>query len=532
MLEGTLATLAGLGFFLAGLHMLSEAVRGLAAKRLRVALARFSRIPLANLVSGTLLGALTQSTSAAAFVCIGLLNARAISFSAALTISAWAAVGTSVLVFLASVNLHALAILALAVVGILYLASFHREEVGRRATELLLATGVMLFGLTMLKATGHQLAESEWVREFFTFAAESWYYSFIIGFIVALVMQSSSTVSALAVMLAGTNLIPLAAAVVLVCGANAGSGMSVAMITAHLSGPPRQVALWQAGMKLMGTLVILPLALMVSLLATNLNHAGGGWSAPLLLSFIFLAVNVAGAILCEIFRHPLLQLLEVLAPTDLERQQFTPEFIVEEAAEDTETAFLLARREQAKLVALLPAALSPVRHAEALPDLALEPAARKVLAQALAKDISDFISEAVSRHHAGNDVRGLLLLQRANAHIMSIVETLHDYVGELSRMSELSQKEQAMCDSMSETLHLLLELAAEQAAGEEADASIVNRMTGDRSDIMQRFREEITKTGTSTPANRESLFVATGLFERLSWLVRQLSADLRSLANS
>jgi phosphate:Na+ symporter len=227
MLEGTLAAFAGLGFFLAGLHMLSEAVRALAVRRLRLALARVSKLPFGNALAGSLLGALTQSTSASAFICIGLLNARAVSFNAALSISAWASVGTSVLVFLASVDLRLLALLAVGLVGALYLASLHRGEAGRRTTDLLLAIGVTLFGLTMLKATGHALAESPWVMEFFTFASEAWIYSFIIAFIVTLLMQSSSTVSALAVMLSATGLVPLEAAMVMVCGANAGSGMSV-----------------------------------------------------------------------------------------------------------------------------------------------------------------------------------------------------------------------------------------------------------------------------------------------------------------
>ena len=142
MLDGTLAALAGLGFFLAGLQMLSEAVRALAARRLRSALARFARLPFGNALAGSLLGALTQSTSAAAFICIGLLNARAVSFTAALAISAWASVGTSILVFLASVDLRSLALLAVGIVGLLYLGSLHRDETGRKTTDLLLAIGV------------------------------------------------------------------------------------------------------------------------------------------------------------------------------------------------------------------------------------------------------------------------------------------------------------------------------------------------------------------------------------------------------
>lgn len=528
MIESALAAFAGLGFFLAGLHMLSEAVRVLAARRLRLALARMSRLPFANALAGSLLGAMTQSTSAAAFVCIGLINARAISFDTALTISAWSSVGTSVLVFLASVDLRELAMLALAVVGLIYIASLHRGEVGRRATDLLLAVGVTLFGLTMLKATGHTLAESGWVAEFFTFASESWVYGFLIGFIVTLVLQSSSTVSALAVMLSAARVIPLEAAMVMICGANAGSGMSVALITSHLSGPPRQLALWQAAVKALGSLLALPLALMMP--EASGSAPVDGVPVPVLLSVFYLAINVLGAVLSSLSKQPLLRLVQALAPADRNRQQFQPEFIVDEAAEDPETAFVLARREQAKLVSLFPAALAPFRPDEADADISLDNDTRRTLARTLADDISDFVSEAVARHPVGTEVSGLLLLQRCNEHIFSIIDALHGYVRELSSVQAFSDREQSMCSSMTEALHLLLGLAAEQANGEFSDSDTLERLTADRSDVMTRFRRQIVGAEADSNANRESLFVATGLFERLVWLVRQLAADFGDIA--
>ena len=91
MADGALATLAGLGFFLAGLHMLSDAVRMLAARRVRTVLAKLGKLRFASPLMGILLGAVTQSTSAATYVCIGLLNAKAISFPAALAITSWPA---------------------------------------------------------------------------------------------------------------------------------------------------------------------------------------------------------------------------------------------------------------------------------------------------------------------------------------------------------------------------------------------------------------------------------------------------------
>ena len=531
MLAATIAAFAGLGFFLAGLQMLSEAVRALAARRLRLALVRFSRLPFANVLAGSLLGALTQSTSASAFVCIGLLNARALSFEAALTVSAWASVGTSILVFLASIDLRTLALLAIAIVGLLYLASLHRDELGRRTTELLLAIGVTLFGLTMLKATGHSLADSAWVREFFTFASESWIYSFIIGFIVTLVLQSSATVSALAVMLGAAGLMPLAAAMVLVCGANAGSGMSVAMISAHLTGLPRQLALWQAVVKFIGAAVVLPLALLLPEGGAGIAKLTALLPISVLLSCTFLLINVAGAVLSDLLRKPLLRLMAKITPADPERRQYEPEFIIDEVAEDAGTALLLARREQAKLVSLLPAALAPLRHGEAAEEEAsLDNATRHRLALTLAGEISDFVSEAIAGNPAGADVTGLLLLQRCNAHILPLIDSLHGYVSELSGLATLTAEQQAMCTSMTETLHLLLGLLAEQGTGDESDRSMLEQMTGDRSEVMTRFRRQIVAQDTQSNATRESLFVATGLFERMVWLVRQLSADFGDIA--
>ncbi|MEI7599926.1 MAG: Na/Pi symporter [Aestuariivirga sp.] len=526
MFEGTLAAFAGLGFFLAGLHMLSEAVRALAARRMRLALARVSRLPFGNALAGSMLGAVTQSTSASAFICIGLLNARAVSFFAALSISAWASVGTSILVFLASVDLRSLALLALSVVGLLYLASLHRGEAGRHLTDLLLAIGVTLFGLTMLKATGHTLAESSWVTEFFTFASESWIYSFIIAFIVTLLMQSSSTVSALAVMLSATGVVPLEAAMVMVCGANAGSGVSVALISSHLSGPPRQLALWQAVVKLIGALVVLPFAVTMpedGTLATLLP-------VPLFLSVVYLVINLIGAILSGLLRSPLLRLLERMAPANRELQRFEPEFILDEAAEDPGTAFILARREQAKLISLLPAALGPVRHGEPEEDAGLDNGARRELALSLTGDISDFVSEAVSRHPIGTEVTALLLLQRCNEHISSIIDALHGYVREISYLTVMTEREQTMCESMTESLHLLLGLAADEAEGDLSNHAMLERLTADRSETMTRFRQQIVEQDQQSHANREPLFVATGLFERMVWLVRQLSVDLSEIS--
>jgi phosphate:Na+ symporter len=524
MMSGTISALAGLGFFLAGLHMLSEAVRALSARHVRTGLHALSKLPLSGPTIGILLGAITQSTSAAAFVCMGLLNSRAITFPAALSITAWTGVGTSFLVFLASINLRVAALYALALVAVFYLAALHRHESGRRSAELLIAIGLTLLGLAMVKETGQSLQQNAWAQEFFVFSSTSWIYGFMIGLIITLVMQSSSTVSIITVALGAAGLLPLQSALVIVCGANLGSGLSVVLVSSHLAGLPRQLAVWQALVKALGSLAVITPVIILSALGSLPEPASVGISLPMVIALTYLMLNVAGAVLAAVMQQPLASILQTMAPVDTERQQYEPEFLIDEAAEDPETALMLARSEFERLVALLPVALAPLRPEEEAGMLTLNNDQRRHLALELAKQIESFISLAVTSHPQNADVGGFLLLQRHNSQLQSLIDALHNYVKELIDLVDPERHEIAMRSSMTETLHFLLGLLAEHA-NVQGDVEMLERLTRDRGDIMTRFRGQIIQHDTVSNANREALFVATGLFERMVWLIRELASD-------
>ncbi|MBU3694840.1 MAG: Na/Pi cotransporter family protein [Rhodocyclaceae bacterium] len=521
--------LAGLGLFLVGLSTLSDAVRTLAARRLRAAMSRLQRVPLANAVTGSLLGMLTQSSNAATHVCIGLLKGRAMRFDAALSVSAWSGVGTTLLVFLASIDLRVAALFAISMVALLYLSSLHRKGVGRSATDLLIALGIMLLGLAMIKDYGHVLESDPWAREFFQQSAASWVYGFFIGVGVTLVMQSSSTVSILAVALSAANLLQLADAMVLVCGANLGSGLSVALSASHLKGQARQLAVWQAVVKGLGTLAVL--------LPTLLLAASGGFASdtarslpvPTSIAVTFLALNVAGAVLAGVLQKPLAALLERWVSGDDATKIFELQHIVDARAEDPETALLLARQEQARLIGLLPAILAPLRPDEEQQGLRIDNAERRRLGAELAGRIAEFVSEAVHRHPDHPDRGGMLLVQRCNNQVVALLHALHELVDELGSPGEMSAREVTTRSAMTESVHLLLTLLADQAAGQAELGDLLREMTADRSDTMTRFRSELVAQGAGSGRTQESMFIATTLFERIVWLIAQVSGDVREL---
>jgi len=529
MMSDTVAALAGLGFFLAGLHMLAEAVRALSSRHVRPVFRQLSKLPLSEPIMGVLLGAITQSTSAATFVCMGLLNSRAITFPAALSITAWTGVGTSVLIFLASIDLRLAALGALALVAVFYLAALHRHASGRRSAELLVAIGLTLLGLAMIKETGQGLQQNVWAQEFFVFASTSWVYGFLIGLVITLVMQSSSTVSIITVALGAAGLLPLHSALVIVCGANLGSGLSVMLVSAHLVGLPRQISVWQAAVKLLGSLAVLIPLVFMSAFGSLPDPASLGVTLQMIIALTYLALNVAGAVLTALLQQPVLFLIQAIAPVDTERQQYEAEFLIDEAAEDPETALMLAQREYSRLVALMPISLMPLRpEAEEVGGLTLDNEQRRRLALELAQQIESFVSLAVASHPRNTDVGRLLLLQRQNGELQSLVNALHNYVEELENLKNPAPHETAKRVSMTETLHFLLGLLAEYANG-EGDAETLEKLTRDRGGVMTRFRGQIIEHDTESNTNREALYVATGLFERIVWLIRELASDQGAL---
>ena len=522
----TVETFAGLGLFLVGLGLLSEAVRTLAARRVRAVLSKLGQMPASSIVTGTMLGVVTQSTSAATYVCIGLLNSRAIGFGAALTISAWSGVGTSVLVFLASIDLRFAALFAISLVALLHLTSLQKSGFGRPTSALLLAVGVTLLGLAMLKESGQALEHNPWVEEFFVFSSESWIYGFLIGLSVTLVMQSSSTVSILAVAMSAANLIPLVDAVVLVCGSNLGSGLSVAMSASHLKGKARHLAVWQAMVKGLGSLAVLVPMLVIAASGKWGTAGVAGLSVPVSIAITFLLLNALGAALAGIFQTPLLHLLDRVAPFDPDTQQYEPAYIIDESAEDPETGLMLARKEQARLIGLLPKVLAPLRADGEDDPLQFSNAERRELGVNLTQRVASFVSEVVNRHPNNPDLGGLLLVQRCNSHIEPLLNALHDFVDELGSLNQATARENATSGAMTESLHLLLILAADQAGGEADLGEMLREMTSDRSEVMNRFRNEIAVQSAGSGTNRESMFVAATLFERIVWLIGQVSSDL------
>jgi phosphate:Na+ symporter len=85
----------GLGLFLLGMGLMTEALRNLAGNRLRQALLRFTRSPWSGAATGAITTALVQSSTATTVATVGFVSAGLLSFQASLGIIFGANVGST-----------------------------------------------------------------------------------------------------------------------------------------------------------------------------------------------------------------------------------------------------------------------------------------------------------------------------------------------------------------------------------------------------------------------------------------------------
>lgn len=513
-----LSALAGLGLFLTGLNLLSASMKPLTGKKMRQILSKMTGNYFSTAFAGTMLGAMTQSTSGSTFVCIGLVNSGALKFKNALNIAAWSSVGGSLLVFLVSIDIRLGGLVLIAVVGLANLFNANRVEKVKYLVAILFALGMLLLGLGMIKDGAHLLDGSQWIRDFIEFASETAMICFIIGLFFSLITQSASTVTIIAITLVLSGIIPFEAAVILLFGANLGSGLSLLLITSHLSGIQKQIAFYQFLTKLGGVLLILPMFLILPTLfefyIAGPSTLTGKVAISFQISVIYLALQIAGAIMVTLFQSKITTLLTKLFPENEEDALGKPKFIYPEALEDPDIAISLVKKEQERLISTLSMYLEPVR-TSALECMSVS--IRHEANMQLANEIKHFIDE-ISHHELGKEMSDVLELQSHNEAIIALMGSLSSFTTTVSATQNFKE---GLSGSIIESLHLILTLMEETASSDE-NVDFLMELTSDKGQLMDNIRNTLLSESSSDITVRKSLFISTRVFERILWQIRQM----------
>lgn len=225
--------LGGLGLFLFGMSVMTEGLRGLAGNLLHRVLARFTHSPLSGALSGSVVTALLQSSSATTVAAVGFVAAGLLTFPQALGIIFGANLGTTVTGWLVALLGLKLSIgelvLPLVMLGAL-LRLFARGRLASAGTAIA-GFSIVFLGISVLQqgvAVFHDLVTPD------TFPTDTYagrLLLVLVGVGITLVTQSSSAGVAAALAAVYTGTITFSQAAAMVIGMDVGTTVTAALAT-------------------------------------------------------------------------------------------------------------------------------------------------------------------------------------------------------------------------------------------------------------------------------------------------------------
>lgn len=253
----------GLALLLLGVRQLSAGLRTLAGRRLRHMLAGWTRGRPRAIGAGVVLGGLTQMTTSAATIVVGLVVSRLVGLATAVALLAGAQLGAALAGALLPFALtrEALVVVAIGMVWVLFAADRRQGGIG----HAVLGAGLVLFGMHLLQTGFAPFASSPqllgYVGVFERHDTIGWVACAAIGALLAAVLQGPGPVFWLVVgLVETTGALSPGSAMIVLGGTGLGAAIGGLPITLSAGSRGRRLALAHLGVGAISTLVLLATA--------------------------------------------------------------------------------------------------------------------------------------------------------------------------------------------------------------------------------------------------------------------------------
>lgn len=280
-LTNILGLAAGLGMFLYGMQILSNALQALAGSRLERTLEKLTNNRLKGLFLGTAITALIQSSSATTVMVVGFVNAGLLKLSQSVGVIMGANIGTTVtaqilrlgdlngtsllLTLLKPSSFGPIIILIGAAINL-----FSKDKKRQNIGSILLGLGLLFFGMYNMEQGLSPLGQMPEFQQMMLSFSSNPLLGLLVGILVTALIQSSSASIGILQALSATGLITFGSAVPIILGQNIGTCITVLLAgiganrTAkkagliHLSFNVIGTTLWLIGIYSVNALVGLP----------------------------------------------------------------------------------------------------------------------------------------------------------------------------------------------------------------------------------------------------------------------------------
>ena len=258
-----IALLGSVCLFLYGMKVMSEGLQKVAGDRLRNILGIMTKNRLTGVLTGIIITALIQSSSASTVMVVSFVNAGLMSLAQSMAVIFGANVGTTVTTWIISafsfeINISDYSILLLAVAVPML---FMKRNTYRSFGEFLIGFAFLFMGLDLISKYVPNLQENpemlHFLTEYTSMGLGSVLIFFVIGIVLTMVAQSSAATFAITLIMCSQGWISFTLGCAIILGGNIGT--TITPILASLSGnqAARRTAMGHVLFNVIGSIVVL-----------------------------------------------------------------------------------------------------------------------------------------------------------------------------------------------------------------------------------------------------------------------------------
>ena len=355
LIVNLLSLLGSLGLFLFGMKTMSEGLEKFAGDRLRSILAAMTKNRFMGVLTGIIVTALIQSSSATTVMVVSFVNAGLMNLAQAIGVIMGANVGTTVTAWIISavgfkVNIAAMALPLLAI-GIPLIFSSHnkRKSIG----EFIFGFAFLFMGLSFLQKAATDLDIGSMVATMLAGLSDGGFFTIVlfilVGALVTMIVQASAATMAITLMLFDMQIpgFGLEQAAALAMGQNIGTTITAVMASMTAGTQARRAALAHMFFNVFGVVVVLllfyPFCNAVSWFVEDVMMAGS--NDLFKLSMFHTAFNIFNTLLLIGFVHQIELFVCRVLPLKEKQEEKGLKFISGGLLSTAELSILEARKE-------------------------------------------------------------------------------------------------------------------------------------------------------------------------------------------
>ena len=252
--------LGSVGLFLYGLKVMSEGLQKAAGDRLRNILSAMTRNRFTGLITGILITALIQSSSASTVMVVSFVNAGLMSLAQSMAVIFGANVGTTftawvIALFGFKVNISAFVLPLIGIsIPLLFTSSSRNKSIG----EFFIGFAFLFMGLDMISTYVPDLQSNPEMFEFLQRYTSMGYWSVLIflfvGIVLTMVIQSSAATFAITLIMCSKGWIGFDLSCTLVLGSKIGTTITPLMASMGGNVAAKRTAMGHLLFNMLGTL--------------------------------------------------------------------------------------------------------------------------------------------------------------------------------------------------------------------------------------------------------------------------------------